>query len=67
MGHPSAVDRDGRAVEVCGFPAADGTALNADLESYIVVPPAIIAGTKGIVLGCAATTGGGLSCGPRRS
>jgi hypothetical protein len=34
---------------------ADGTALNADLESYIVVPPAIIAGTKGIVLGCAAT------------
>lgn len=33
---------------------ADGTALNADTENYIVVPPAIIRGVSGVVLGCKA-------------
>ncbi len=32
----------------------DGKALNADIDRYIVVPPAIINGVKGIVLGCQA-------------
>ncbi len=31
-----------------------GKALNADVDKYIVVPPAIIKGVKGIVLGCQA-------------
>ena len=31
---------------------ANGQALNADLESYCVVPPQIIMGVPGIVLGC---------------
>jgi hypothetical protein len=32
----------------------NGKALNADVDRYIVVPPAIIKGVKGIVLGCQA-------------
>lgn len=32
----------------------NGKALNADVDKYIVVPPAIINGVKGIVLGCQA-------------
>jgi hypothetical protein len=32
----------------------NGKALNADLDKYIVVPPAIIQGVDGIVLGCQA-------------
>ncbi len=30
----------------------DGKPLNSDLDRYVVVPPAIIKGVKGIVLGC---------------
>lgn len=33
----------------------DGKPLNADIDRYIVVPPAIVKGVKGIVLGCQAT------------
>lgn len=32
-----------------------GKALNADLDKYIVVPPAIVQGVKGTVLGCKAS------------
>ena len=32
----------------------EGKPLNADLDRYIVVPPAIIKGVKGVVLGCQA-------------
>ena len=32
-----------------------GKSLNADIDKYIVVPPAIIAGVKGVVLGCQAS------------
>jgi hypothetical protein len=32
----------------------NGQSLNADIDKYIVVPPAIIHGVKGIVLGCQA-------------
>ena len=32
----------------------EGKPLNADIDKYIVVPPAIIHGVKGIVLGCQA-------------
>jgi hypothetical protein len=32
----------------------NGKALNADIDKYIVVPPAIVHGVKGIVLGCQA-------------
>lgn len=33
---------------------ADGTDLNAYTESFIVVPPAIVKGVRGIVMGCQA-------------
>lgn len=33
----------------------NGHALNADVDLYIAIPPQIIAGVKGIVLGCQAT------------
>lgn len=57
----AAVDTDGSG-PLHGDPCAQrdtslhwqGKALNADLDCYIVVPPAIIAGVKGIVLGCQA-------------
>lgn len=32
----------------------NGTSLNADVDKYIVVPPAIIQGVKGVVMGCQA-------------
>jgi len=32
----------------------NGKPLNADVDRYIVVPPSVIQGTKGIVLGCRA-------------
>lgn len=32
----------------------DGKALNADIDKYIVVPPAIIDGVEGVVMGCQA-------------
>lgn len=32
----------------------NGKALNADIDCYVVVPPAILNGVKGVVLGCAA-------------
>lgn len=57
----AAVDTDGSG-PLHGDPAAqsdtslhhEGKALNADLVPYIVTPPAIIHGVKGIVLGCQA-------------
>lgn len=57
----AAVDTDGSG-PLHGDPDAqadtslhrDGKPLNADVDRYIVTPPAIIAGVKGIVLGCAA-------------
>lgn len=57
----AAVDTDGSG-PLHGDPDAqadtslhrDGQPLNADIDRYIVTPPAIIAGVKGIVLGCAA-------------
>jgi hypothetical protein len=57
----AAVDTDGSG-PLHGDPCAQrdtslhrqGKALNADEDCYIVVPPAIIQGTKGIVLGCQA-------------
>lgn len=56
-----AVDTDGSG-PLHGDPCAqadtslhmNGKALNADVDKYIVVPPAIINGVKGIVLGCQA-------------
>lgn len=33
----------------------DGKPLNADVDKYIVVPPAIIHGVKGVVMGCKAS------------
>ena len=57
----AAVDTDGSG-PLHGDPDAQadnslhwmGKPLNADLDKYIVVPPAIITGVKGIVLGCQA-------------
>lgn len=57
----AAVDTDGKG-PLHGDPCAqkdtslhfDGEALNADEDKYIVVPPAIIQGVVGIVLGCQA-------------
>jgi hypothetical protein len=57
----AAVDTDGSG-PLHGDPCAQrdtslhwrGKALNADEDRYIVVPPAIIQGVKGIVLGCQA-------------
>lgn len=57
----AAVDTDGSG-PLHGDPDAqadtslhlNGKALNADVDRYIVVPPAIIHGVKGIVLGCQA-------------
>lgn len=57
----AAVDTDGSG-PLHGDPDAqadtslhrNGKPLNADIDRYIVTPPAIIAGVKGIVLGCAA-------------
>ena len=57
----AAVDTDGSG-PLHGDPDAQadtslhwmGNPLNADLDKYIVVPPAIITGVKGIVLGCQA-------------
>jgi hypothetical protein len=57
----AAVDTDGSG-PLHGDPCAQrdtslhwqGRALNADKDRYIVVPPAIIQGVKGIVLGCQA-------------
>lgn len=57
----AAVDTDGSG-PLHGDPDAqadtslhwNGVALNADVDKYVVVPPAIIAGVKGIVLGCQA-------------
>lgn len=54
-----AVDTDGSG-PLHGDPCAqkdtslhlNGKPLNADIDKYIVVPPAIIHGVKGIVLGC---------------
>lgn len=56
-----AVDTDGSG-PLHGDPCAQrdtslhlmGKALNADVDKYVVVPPAIIKGVKGIVLGCQA-------------
>jgi hypothetical protein len=58
----AAVDTDGSG-PLHGDPCAqtdtslhrDGKPLNADVDRYIVVPPAIISGVKGVVLGCQAT------------
>jgi hypothetical protein len=41
----------------------DGVSLNADVDKYVVVPPAIIQGVEGVVLGCKArvlNTGNGV-------
>jgi len=56
-----AVDTDGKG-PLHGDPCAqrdtslhlDGEALNADEDKYIVVPPAVLLGVKGVVLGCQA-------------
>lgn len=57
----AAVDTDGSG-PLHGDPDAQadtslhwqGKPLNADVDKYIVVPPAIISGVKGVVLGCQA-------------
>lgn len=56
----AAVDNDGSGGNPEGDPDHQdetslknhGRSLNAEIEPYIVVPPAIIRGTKGVVLGC---------------
>lgn len=57
----AAVDTDGSGPRH-GDPCAQrdtslhlhGKALNADVDKYVVVPPAILNGVKGVVLGCSA-------------
>lgn len=56
----AAVDNDGSGGNPEGDPDHQdetslknhGRSLNAEIEPYVVVPPAIIRGTKGVVLGC---------------
>lgn len=54
----AAIDSDGVGPHHGDRTAQDQTSykpdLNADLDRYIVVPPAIIHGVKGIVMGCQA-------------
>ena len=59
----AAIDGDGSGDNACNDPDfqpdtslhhEEGSALESETEPYIAVPPAIICGVKGIVLGCKA-------------
>lgn len=58
----AAIDTDGSGPlhgDPCAQPDTSlhfqGKALNADVDKYVVVPPAIVHGVRGTVLGCKAT------------
>lgn len=55
----AAIDSDGVGPHHGDHTAQDETTykpdLNADVDKYIVVPPAIVAGVKGVVMGCQAS------------